>query len=256
VLVVMTEQSWRIGELAVATGVTPRTLRHYDSLGLVVPERTDADQRCYRAAQVRRLYEVLALRRLGLSLGQIQAALDDARTSPLAIVRAQLERLEHERGARERLRVQLERIAATLERSEDPSVADLIQAIEAIGALDAAELVTEGLDELNQGGFERLAALMDPEIVWFAEERGPWDCRDRGDVTRRLREIIDEGTQFQLLGIEQQGDRLLVGVRNTQEEESWIVVTLRDGRVVRMHNQPSREDGLRSLAAAPAGEQA
>jgi DNA-binding transcriptional MerR regulator len=255
VLVVMTERSWRIGELAASTGLTLRSLRHYDSIGLVVPERTDAGQRCYREGQVRRLYGVLALRRLGFSLAQIREALDDEGCSPLSMVRAQLKRLEHERGARERLRVELERIAATLERSSEPSVGDLIAAIEAIGALDAAELVTEGLDELNHGGLERLASLMDPEIVWFDQDRGPWDCRDRGDVMRRLRELVGQGAQFELLEVEQQGNRVLVGVRNQQEEEVWILVTLRDGRVVRMDGQPSREDGRRSLAAAPGSGQ-
>jgi len=252
----MTERSWRIGELAAATGLTSRALRHYDSIALVVAERTDAGQRCYREAQVRRLYGVLALRRLGFSLAQIRETLDDEGCSPLSMVRAQLKRLEDERGARERLWVQLERVAATLERSGESSVGDLLEAIEAIGALDACRLVTEGLEELNHGGLERLTSLMDPEIVWFDRERGPWDCRDRGDVLRRLGELIGEGAQFEILEVEQQGDRVLVGLRNQQGEEVWILASLRDGRVVRMHGQPSREDGLRSLAAAPVSVQA
>jgi hypothetical protein len=64
-------------------------------------------------------------------------------------------------------------------------------------------------------------------------------------------ELIGAGAQFQLLEVEERGDRILVGLLNPEEEEIWILVTLRDGRVARVHAQPSREDGLRFLAAAP-----
>jgi MerR family transcriptional regulator, thiopeptide resistance regulator len=58
----------RIGEVAAATGVTVRTLRHYDALGLLVPAgRTDAGYRLYADEDVQRLYRILALRRASLS---------------------------------------------------------------------------------------------------------------------------------------------------------------------------------------------
>ena len=47
---------WRIGEVAAATGLTVRALRHYDEIGLLVPsQRSAAGFRLYSDADVRRL---------------------------------------------------------------------------------------------------------------------------------------------------------------------------------------------------------
>ena len=62
-----------VGAIARLSGVTVRTLHHYDAIGLVVPgERTAAGYRRYRRADVERLQEVLFFRELGFSLEQIK----------------------------------------------------------------------------------------------------------------------------------------------------------------------------------------
>src|SRR5690242_21744766 len=72
----MFEKHWKIGELARATGLTVRTLHHYDEIGLLVPsERTQAGYRLYGEQDGRRLYEIRALRDLGIPLVEIPAAL-------------------------------------------------------------------------------------------------------------------------------------------------------------------------------------
>jgi DNA-binding transcriptional MerR regulator len=66
----------RIGQLAEATGLTVRTLRHYEAVGLLGPVgRSESGYRRYRAEDAERLYTIVALRRLGLSLAQIRATL-------------------------------------------------------------------------------------------------------------------------------------------------------------------------------------
>ncbi|GAA3664469.1 hypothetical protein GCM10022420_049470 [Streptomyces iranensis] len=73
-----TGRRWSIGELARASGVTVRALRHYDEVGLVrASGRTGAGHRRYTAEDLRRLYRVRALCGLGLSLAEIGDALDD-----------------------------------------------------------------------------------------------------------------------------------------------------------------------------------
>lgn len=68
-----------VGELARISGVTVRTLHHYDEIGLVVPsERTAAGYRLYADEDVLRLQQVLVFRELGLSLPEIASALDEA----------------------------------------------------------------------------------------------------------------------------------------------------------------------------------
>ena len=68
-----------VGELARLTGITVRTLHHYDELGLVVPsQRTVAGYRLYDDADVIRLQQVLLFRELGLPLDDIARAIDEA----------------------------------------------------------------------------------------------------------------------------------------------------------------------------------
>lgn len=68
----------RIGEVARRSGLTLRTLRHYDDLGLLVPSgRTAGDYRLYAPDDLRRLLDIQHLKSLGLSLDEIAAALDD-----------------------------------------------------------------------------------------------------------------------------------------------------------------------------------
>jgi DNA-binding transcriptional MerR regulator len=62
-----------IGEAAEALGVTPRTLRYYEELGLVKPSRSSlGSQRRYGPAEIARLNQVRELQRLlGLELDEI-----------------------------------------------------------------------------------------------------------------------------------------------------------------------------------------
>jgi DNA-binding transcriptional MerR regulator len=71
--------AFTVGELAKLTGVTVRTLHHYDEVGLVCPsQRTAAGYRLYDDADVLRLHQVLLLREVGLPLEEIAAAIDEA----------------------------------------------------------------------------------------------------------------------------------------------------------------------------------
>jgi DNA-binding transcriptional MerR regulator len=69
--------AFTVGELAKLTGITVRTLHHYDQIGLVQPsDRSDAGYRLYGQADVLRLQQVLLYRELGLPLDQIAGVLE------------------------------------------------------------------------------------------------------------------------------------------------------------------------------------
>jgi len=53
-----------------------RTLHHYDQIGLLRPTRSSAGHRRYTEPDVARLTQVVALRGVGLSLGEIRRCLD------------------------------------------------------------------------------------------------------------------------------------------------------------------------------------
>jgi DNA-binding transcriptional MerR regulator len=64
--------TYRVGEFAALSGVSVRTLHHYDQLGLLRPSRrTEARHRLYTERDLLNLQQVLTLRYLGFSLEQI-----------------------------------------------------------------------------------------------------------------------------------------------------------------------------------------
>ena len=67
------EDQQQIGELARSLGVTTRTLRLYEQLGLIdPPQRTEGGIRFYTQDDILRIKFVLKVKELGLSLKQMQ----------------------------------------------------------------------------------------------------------------------------------------------------------------------------------------
>lgn len=69
---------FKIGDFAKLNKVTVKTLRYYDSLGLLQPENVDTftGYRYYSASQMPRLNRILALKDIGFSLDEIALVLD------------------------------------------------------------------------------------------------------------------------------------------------------------------------------------
>ncbi|MFN8640002.1 MAG: MerR family transcriptional regulator, partial [Dehalococcoidia bacterium] len=105
-------RTWSTGQLARAAGITARTLRHYEQIGLLVPTRTAAGRRAYSAQDVTRLYRILGLRKLGLSLDEVAATLDSTAGDLASVVRRHIEEVDIAIAARQALRVRLRRILA------------------------------------------------------------------------------------------------------------------------------------------------
>lgn len=82
--------SYSVGEVARLTGVTVRTLHHYDEIGLLVPgERSGAGYRRYGGADLERLQQILIYRELGFPLEEIATILDDPQSDSLSHLRRQ-----------------------------------------------------------------------------------------------------------------------------------------------------------------------
>jgi MerR family transcriptional regulator, thiopeptide resistance regulator len=140
----------RIGEVAAATGLTVRTLHHYDEIGLLAPSaRSEAGYRLYGDDDVARLYRIVAFRRLGFALDEIGALLDGDGADPRAVIRAQLDRLDAEVALRSRLRARLTRLLDALEGANGAG-ADLF--LDAIEGMTMAEkyYTPEQLEQLEQ----------------------------------------------------------------------------------------------------------
>jgi DNA-binding transcriptional MerR regulator len=151
---------WRVGELARHTGLSVRTLHHYDGIGLLQPSlRTAAGYRLYAAGDIARLQQIVSLRQLGLSLAEVGETLRRPDQTSLRTVELHLERLREEIERRQTLHRRLQAIAARLRAAEEVSVAELTQTIEVMTMFDK-HYTPEQLQELA----DRRAQLGDDHI--------------------------------------------------------------------------------------------
>ena len=89
---------YSIQELSRLSGVTTRTLRWYDQIGLLKPSRVaESGYRYYGPAEVDRLQDILYYRALGVELARIRECLDDPAFDRLAALQSHLAALEAER---------------------------------------------------------------------------------------------------------------------------------------------------------------
>ena len=84
-----------VKEVSKCTGVSVRTLHHYDAIGLLKPTRvTEAGYRLYDDAKLQRLQSILLFRMLRFSLKEIQRILDSPEFDPREALDQQLTMLE------------------------------------------------------------------------------------------------------------------------------------------------------------------
>ncbi|MGH9178889.1 MAG: heavy metal-responsive transcriptional regulator [Acidimicrobiales bacterium] len=113
----------RIGELAGALAINPKTIRYYESIGLLPePARTASGYRDYGSEDLQRLQFVKTAQRIGLALDEIAEiiAFRDRGEQPCSHVRGLLQRqvaeLDQKIDDMRRLREELRRLEADADR--------------------------------------------------------------------------------------------------------------------------------------------
>jgi cob(I)alamin adenosyltransferase len=120
-----------IGDIADAAGVTARTVRHYESVGLLGPaDRSVGGHRRYTQDDLERLCRVITLRRCGFGLDAIRRLLASSQEGALALAKRQLERSEVELEVARRLRSRMSRFVGLLEGTSGESIDQLIAEME------------------------------------------------------------------------------------------------------------------------------
>lgn len=127
----------KIGELAKRTGLTVRTLHHYDAIGLLCPSaRSDAGYRLYNRADIERLHRIQALRRMDLSLAEVAALLQNDGAGLQQVIEQQIALLDRQAGRiielRDRLKALLDRVA----HNEEPDLSDWLITLEMMAMYD------------------------------------------------------------------------------------------------------------------------
>jgi DNA-binding transcriptional MerR regulator len=137
----------RIGELADACGVTAKTIRYYESIGLLPePERTSSGYRSYGRDAVDRVTFVRDAQATGLSLTEIQSVLElkDAGATSCDHTRSLIERHLRELDEQiERLQLARTELAELAERARnlDPSACTDPARCQVIAPVDVVERV-------------------------------------------------------------------------------------------------------------------
>jgi DNA-binding transcriptional MerR regulator len=170
---------WKVGELARQTGLTVRTLHHYDEIGLLRPShRSAAGHRLYGAEDLGRLLQILSLRQLGLSLEEIRECVTRPEFSLRRILDSQVSRLRERIALQQKLCDRLEAVAGRLRSAETVSVEELLQTMEAITMFEKyyTEEQLRSLEERRrQIGDERIREVEAEWPALIAEVRAEMD---------------------------------------------------------------------------------
>lgn len=174
-----------VKQLAELSGVSVRTLHHYDEIGLLAPAFVgDNGYRYYGEEELLRLQQILLHRELGFSLREIAALLADPNFNRIAALEAHRVRVEAEAERYRRLVRTIDRTIARLKDSHPGGV-----------MMKHAELY-EGFAPEKQEAYER----------WLVERYGdamkPWIEKSRDKFTG-LAEAEQKAVLEQLAAIEQ-----------------------------------------------------
>jgi DNA-binding transcriptional MerR regulator len=185
--------TWRIGELARETGLTVRTLHHYDQLGLLSPlSRTEGGHRCYTSGDVRRLHRIVALRSLGISLEEIGTLLD-GEPDPTGLLRRQLDTVEERIRKASDLRARLLDALNNLGRNAEPSVPQLLQIIEETVAMNEPMTPTQ-FAELKEELQRQARELGEEDFTALGQKRqDTWNAlngQDQQRLTEQRRKLV------------------------------------------------------------------
>ena len=121
----------RVGQLAKKTGLTVRTLHHYDAIGLLSASwRSEAGYRLYTSDDVERLTRILSLRSLGLPLDEIGRSVADPEFSLKRCLELRLARLREQINQQRELVSRLESLLARLESQGEAPVDELVRTLE------------------------------------------------------------------------------------------------------------------------------
>lgn len=110
------KRQWKVGDLAKLTGLTVRTLRFYDQIGLFSPSnQSESGHRLYNESDLSRLQQILSLKEMGLSLEEVKSVLNGEQISPLEIVNLQMARIKEQIKLQQKLLEQLQHVSKSMQ---------------------------------------------------------------------------------------------------------------------------------------------
>ncbi len=181
------QTSWKVGELASLTGLTVRTLHHYDEINLLKPSKDlNSGHRLYGEEDIIQLQQILSLRQLGFSLEEIKNCLQNPAFSPVKVIQSHLDKLHQQIELQQQLKRLLTGIYVHLQAEEKVSTDDLIKTIE----------VTKMSEELfNQYYTKEQRQYLDERAQTVGEEQIQQVQNDWQDLFAAVEVEMNKGTE-------------------------------------------------------------
>jgi DNA-binding transcriptional MerR regulator len=182
----------KVGELARRTGLTVRTLHHYDEIGLLKPSaRSESGYRMYAAQDVKRLHAIQALRYLGLPLAEIGVLLEGRQVRPEAILDQQMRALQRQIQEATELHDRLALLREGILSDRDPEIGDWVESLSLMATFgkyfSAAELKAIFT---RYGEIEAEWLALQREVRAHMEAGGAIDSAPGQALTRRWMQLM------------------------------------------------------------------
>lgn len=198
---ILQNRTWKVGELSKLTGLTIRTLHHYDEIGLLSPiSRTSSGHRLYDEGDIIKLQQIMSLKELDFSLDKIKEFLENPEYNPKEIIEMQIERLNQEIKLKEELKSQLHELWEVFHSWRKPNLEQFINSIELIKnqkkyfTQEQITLIKRQYNELNNNEADKYASSWGELISSFQremEKETPVDNPTVVDLARKWKEAMD-----------------------------------------------------------------
>jgi DNA-binding transcriptional MerR regulator len=200
-------EALKVGDLARRTGLTVRTLHHYDDIGLVRPSlRTESGHRLYTERDIVRLHQVVSLRQLGLSLDEVHDCLNGSGFSPLEVLDRHCARLREQIERQRQLCARLEAIAGQLRAAGEVSADEFLETIEAITMMEK-RYTPEQIKQFQEAGArvgpEEIRAVEGAWTALLAEVRANRDLDPASPRAQALAQRWDDLTERTMRGFQE-----------------------------------------------------
>lgn len=163
-------QSFRIGEFAQRAGITIRTLRYYDKIGLLKPSgRTEAGQRFYGEMDYARLQQILTLKLIGLPLDDIKNLLTTERAALQDLLERQKRVLTEQARQLTQVVHAIEQAQKALGSAQQPDLETFIQIIKAVNMHTESDWMGQFVSSEQQ---QKLAAASQNESLAQQKQAG------------------------------------------------------------------------------------
>lgn len=142
---------WTTGKLANFAGLSIRTLRYYDQIGLFSPSMyTESGHRRYTDNDLQKLLQILVFKQMGLQLDEIQEILSTENHSIVSTLDQQIHRVKSDIDAQQKLLKQLEITRHEVLSNKDMSFDKLTILFDLIKKNRSNYFTNEQLEELKR----------------------------------------------------------------------------------------------------------